>query len=82
MKRGAIIGGIIGVNAVVVMVFVPFIPTQQAYSEMEPYERQATYVVDDWDLVEKLGFFDVYVQSDVSRPTTSHEIQNCLQVVS
>jgi len=59
--------GIIVVAVILVVLLVPMIPTSEAYNETEPYERKCTYVVDDWDLVEKwslsMGF---YVQSDVT----------------
>jgi len=59
--------GIIVVAIVMVVLLVPMIPTSEAYNVTEPYERECTYVVDDWDLVEKwslsIGF---YVQSDVT----------------
>lgn len=56
--------------AVIVVLFIPMIPVEITYSETESYERDATYVVDDWDLEEKIGFFDVYVQSDVTLRNT------------
>lgn len=59
--------GVIVVAVIVVILFIPMIPIEEAYSVTEPYERECTYVVDDWDLVEKwslsIGF---YVQSDVT----------------
>ena len=62
-----IIVGVIVVVAIAVVMFIPMIPIEEAYSETEPYERDCTYVVDDWDLTEEwslsLGF---YVQSDVT----------------
>ena len=67
---------VIVVAVVVIVLFIPIIPvevvytetvpTEEAYMAEESYEREATYVVDDWTLEEKLGFFDVYVQSDVT----------------
>jgi len=57
--------GIIVIVVILAILFIPMIPIEEAYSVTEPYERKCTYVVDDWNLVEKLGFFDVYVQSDV-----------------
>ena len=56
----------VAVAVIVIVLFVPLIPVEVTYSETEPYDREATYVVDDWNLEEKLGFFDVYVQSDVT----------------
>jgi len=61
-----LIVGVIVITAIVIVLFVPIIPVEVTYSETESYEREATYVVDDWDLQEKLGWFDVYVQSDVT----------------
>ena len=58
--------GVAVIAVIAVVLVVPIIPVEVTYSETEPYEREATYVVDDWDLQEKLGFFDVYVQSDVT----------------
>lgn len=68
-KRGykKLIVGVIVVAVILIILFIPIIPIEEAYSVTEPYERVATYVVDDWDLVEKwslnIGF---YVQSDVA----------------
>lgn len=69
-----IVGAI--VVAVIVILFIPMIPAEVTYSETVPteetymdeesYERDATYVVDDYVLQEKLGWFDFYVQSDVT----------------
>ena len=58
--------GVVVIAVVIVILFIPMIPIEVAYSETEEYERLATYVVDDWNLEEKLGWFDVYVQSDVT----------------
>lgn len=58
--------GFIVVAVILVILFIPMIPTSEAYNVTEPYERKATYVVDNRNLQEKLGFFDVYVQSDVT----------------
>jgi len=59
--------GVIVVAVILIVLLVPMIPTSEAYNVTEPYERKCTYVVDDWDLVEKwslsIGF---YVQSDVT----------------
>lgn len=59
--------GIVVVVVILAILFIPMIPTSEAYNVTEPYERNATYVVDDWDLEEKwslsIGF---YVQSDVT----------------
>lgn len=52
--------GVIAVAVIVIVLFIPMIPVTVTYSETEPYERLATYVVDDWNLEEKLGWFDVY----------------------
>lgn len=60
-----LIVGIVVIVVILVILLVPMIPTTEAYNVTEPYERKVTYVVDKWDLNEKLGFFDVYVQSDV-----------------
>jgi len=57
---------VIIIAVIVIILFIPMIPIQEAYSVTEPYERKATYVVVKWNLQEKLGFFDVYVQSDVT----------------
>ena len=54
------------IAVIVIILFIPMIPIQEAYSVTEPYEREATYVVVERNLQEKLGFFDVYVQSDVT----------------
>lgn len=57
--------------AIVIILFIPMIPIEEAYTETEPYtetenyEREATYVIDARNLEEKWGFFDVYIQSDV-----------------
>ena len=56
----------IAVAVIVIVLFAPLIPVEVTYSETEPYDRSATYVVDNWNLEEKLGWFDVYVQSDVT----------------
>ena len=61
-----LITGIIVFAVIVVVLFAPIVPVSVAYSETEPYERWATYAVDDWNLEEKLGWFNVYVQSDVT----------------
>ena len=61
-----LIAVVIVVAVIVIVLCVPMIPVEVAYTEIEPYERSATYVVDDYNLVEKLGWFDVYVQSDVT----------------
>ena len=70
VKKGSykkLIIGIIVVAVILAVLFIPMIPTSEAYNVSEPYERDCTYVVDDWDLVEKwslsIGF---YVQSDVT----------------
>ena len=72
--------GVVVVAAIVIVLFIPMIPVEVVYTETvsteetymaeESYEREATYVVDDWTLEEKLGFFDVYVQSDVTVQNT------------
>lgn len=66
--------GIVMVAVILAILLIPMIPVSEAYDVTEPYERKATYVVDDWDLVEKwslsIGF---YVQSDVTvRNTDQH----------
>jgi hypothetical protein len=70
--------GIIVIAIIIVILFIPMIPVEATYSDTEPYEetetytepesyeREATYVVDDRNLEEKLGFLDFYVQSDVT----------------
>jgi len=62
-----LIVGVIVVAVILIILFIPMIPIEEVYSETEPYEREATYIVDDWDLAEKwsvsIGF---YVQSDVT----------------
>jgi hypothetical protein len=70
VKKGSykkLIIGVIVVAVILVVLFIPMIPTSEAYNVSEPYERDCTYIVDDWDLVEKwslsIGF---YVQSDVT----------------
>ena len=68
-----LIAVIIAVAVIVIVLFAPLIPVEVTYSETEPYDRSATYVVDDYNLVEKLGWFDFYVQSDVTvRNTDKH----------
>lgn len=66
--------GIVVVAVILVVLLVPMIPTSEAYNVTEPYERKCTYVVDDWDLVEKwslsIGF---YVQSDVTVRNTDKD---------
>jgi len=64
--RNLIIGVVVIAVVVVIVLFVPMIPVEVAYSETEDYDRLATYVVDNWNLQEKLGWFDFYVQSDVT----------------
>lgn len=73
-----LIVGIIVLAVISAILFIPMIPVEvtyseielydetETYTEIEPYEREATYVVDDWKLEEKIGFFDAYVQSDVT----------------
>jgi flagellar basal body-associated protein FliL len=71
-----LIVGVILVVAIVIILFVPMIPISVAYTESAPeeetyavketYERLVTYLVDDRNLAEKLGWFNVYVQSDVT----------------
>jgi len=61
-----LIVGAIVVVVVVIVLFIPMIPVSVAYNETESYNRDATYVVDDYNLQEKLGWFDFYVQSDVT----------------
>ncbi len=58
--------GLVVVVAIVVVLLIPMIPTSEAYNVTEPYNRECTYEVDNWDLQEKFGFFDVYVQSDIT----------------
>jgi len=68
-KRGykKLIIGIIVVAVILAVLLIPMIPTSEAYNVTEPYERKATYVVDDWDLTEKWSFsIGFYVQSDVT----------------
>lgn len=69
-----LIAGIIIVAIILAVLFIPMIPTSEAYNVTEPYERKATYVVDDWDLTEKwslsIGF---YVQSDVIVRNTDND---------
>jgi hypothetical protein len=61
-----LIVALVVVVAIVVVLFIPMIPTSEAYNVTEPFNRECTYVVDNWDLEEKFGLFDVYVQSDVT----------------
>ncbi len=77
--------GVIVVAMITIVLFVPMIPVEVTYSEIEPYEetetytefssyeREATYIVDDWNLEEKIGWFDVYVQSDVTVRNTDKD---------
>ena len=67
--KSLIVGAIV-VAAIVIVLLIPIIPVEVTYSETEPYERQATYVVEDRNLEEKLGWFNVYVQSDVTVKNT------------
>ena len=75
-KRGykKLIIGIIVVAVILAVLLIPMIPTSEAYNVTEPYERKATYVVDDWDLAEEwslsIGF---YVQSDVTVRNTDKD---------
>lgn len=57
------IGGII---VSIILLLAPIIPVEETYFEEEPYGRQATYSVVNWDLSEKWGFFDVWVESIVT----------------
>jgi hypothetical protein len=77
VKKGSykqLIIGVIVVSVVLAVLFIPMIPTSEAYNVSEPYERDCTYVVDDWDLTEKwslsIGF---YVQSDVTVRNTDKD---------
>jgi len=64
--RNLIIGVIVVAVILVVLLF-PMIPTSEAYNVTEPFERNCTYVVDDWDLEEKWSFsIGFYIQSDVT----------------
>jgi len=81
-KRGhkGLIIGIIAIVVILVILLIPMIPTTEDYSVTEPFERKATYVVENWDLNEKLGFFDVYVQSDV-RVRNTDKYSGTFQVI-
>lgn len=61
-----IIIAIVVVAVILAVLLIPMVPIQEAYSVTEPYERKATYIVDDANLQEKIGFLNVYVQSDIT----------------
>jgi len=66
--------GVIIIAVILTVLLVPMIPTSEALNITEPYERECTYVVDDWDLVEKWSFTaGFYVQSDVTVRNTDKD---------